>query len=148
MEFLSDLFLGAAALGAAAYCLVLSRRLKALSSLEGGMGSAIAVLSSQVDGLARTLKSAQEAAGRSGESLSSQTQRAETMARRLELLMASLHDLPSEDPGQRAPSRWTGESAHRPSTRPAPAPEPAEDRIDAAPRARILRRRRDAGGQP
>ena len=76
MEYLSDLLLTAAALGAATYCAVLSRRLRALGALEGGMGSAIAVLSAQVDDLARSLKSAQEATGRAGGRLEGQTARA------------------------------------------------------------------------
>ena len=42
MNYLSDLLLTAAALGAAVYCAILSRRLKALGTLEGGVGGAIA----------------------------------------------------------------------------------------------------------
>lgn len=139
MQFLSDLFLASAALGAAIYCVVLARRLKALGSLEGGMGSAIAVLSRQVDDLTRTLKAAQEAAGRATTTLDGQTDRAETVARRLELLVASLHDLPDEAPPRpapRAPTPWPGETHRRD-----PAPE-----VDGPARARLLRRRQNPEG--
>lgn len=137
MQFFADLLLATAASGAAIYCLVLSRRLKALGSLEGGMGSAIAVLSRQVDDLTRSLKAAQDAAGRTAGSLDGQTERAEAAARRLELLVASLHDLPSGAP-VRAPSPWPVETGRRPPE-PEPDPEPAQ-------RARILRRRHGPEG--
>jgi len=152
MQFLSDLFLAAAALGAAFYCFILSRRLRALGSLEGGMGSAIAVLSRQVDDLTRSLKAAQDAAGRARGTLDGQTERAEAVARKLELLVASMHDLPEDreptretlrDP-LRAPSIWP------PSTWPAEPPrrkvEPEPDpEADHGQRARVLRRRQGPG---
>lgn len=145
MSFLSDLFLAAAAIGAAAYCFILSRRLSALSSLEGGMGSAIAVLSAQVDDLTRLLKAAQQTAGKTGTQLSDQTQRAEHAAKRLELLMASLHDLPTAAPPvpERGPTRWPSAAGQRPSAQPE---SPHEDAEPEPSRARILRRRRDIGG--
>lgn len=137
MQFLSDLFLGSAAIGAAVYCFVLSRRLAALRSLDGGMGNAIAVLSSQVDELGRMLGAAREAAGQTGTRLDAQTARAEAAARRLELLVASMHDLP-EAPEPRPPSRWPG----TPGRTPSPAAE------DPAPKARILRRRQETEARP
>lgn len=138
MQFVSDLFLAAASLGAAIYCVILSRRLRALGSLEGGMGSAIAVLSRQVDDLTRSLKSAQEAAGRAAGTLDGQTDRAEAVARRLELLVASMHDLPEDRPQPpRAPSPWPADAGRR---MPEPPPEP-----DTGQRARVLRRRQTPG---
>ena len=152
MEYLSDLLLTAASLGAAAYCVILSRRLKALGSLEGGMGSAIAVLSAQVDDLARSLRSAQEATGRAGGRLDGQTARAEAVARKLELLVASMHDLPEEAPAAtaapspRPPTPWPGDSLRR-GLHPveAPAEESAVDRAEPPQRARVLRRRQTSG---
>ncbi|WP_334193927.1 hypothetical protein [Pararhodobacter sp.] len=155
MEYLSDLLLTAASLGAAAYCVILSRRLKALGSLEGGMGSAIAVLSAQVDDLARSLRSAQEATGRAGGRLDGQTARAEAVARKLELLVASMHDLPEEapaataaprTPSPRPPTPWPGDSLRR-GLHPveAPAEESAADRAEPPQRARVLRRRQTSG---
>ncbi|MCL4674826.1 MAG: hypothetical protein KJZ59_02070 [Pararhodobacter sp.] len=147
MNFLSDLLLAAAAFGAAAYCFILSRRLTALGSLEGGMGSAIAILSSQVDDLTRLLKTAQQTAGSTGSQLGDQTARAEAVARRLELLMASMHDLPSASPpaSDRAPTRWPADAGQRRAPNETPVTDDDEG-ADAPPaRARILRRRRDQG---
>ncbi|MCV2867091.1 hypothetical protein OEW28_00440 [Defluviimonas sp. WL0002] len=96
MDFLSDLLLFAAALGAGFYCLILSRRLNRFSRLETGMGGAIAVLSAQVDDLTRLLEGAREAAQDSADRLEDRTRRAEAAARQLELMLASLHDLPAK----------------------------------------------------
>ena len=91
---LSDILLGAGALGAGIYCLVLSRRLRRFTDLERGVGGAVAVLSGQVDDLARTLTRAEGAAKGSVETLTQASARAEAAGQRLELLLASLHDLP------------------------------------------------------
>lgn len=101
MSMIADILLGAGALGAALYCLVLSRRLQQLTRLESGMGGAIAVLSAQVDDMTRTLTEAQRAARHSSGSLEAQTERAEKAVRRLEILLASMHDLPdpAAEPG-------------------------------------------------
>ncbi len=94
MEMIADILLVAGALGAGFYCFVLARRLTRFTDLSGGMGSAVAVLSAQVDDLKVTLDAARETAGSSSQSLEHLTARAETVARRLELLVASMHDLP------------------------------------------------------
>ena len=102
MELISDILLLAGSFGAAIYCYVLSTRLKKFTTLESGMGGAIAVLSAQVDDMTVALDKARGAANGSAESLEALTARGETVARRLELLVASLHDLP--DPAA-APAR-------------------------------------------
>ena len=94
MELIADILLAAGAIGAAIYCLVLSRRLKAFNQLENGMGGAIAVLSAQVDDMTRALDTARSAAGDSAASLREMTTRAEAAATKLELMLATLHDLP------------------------------------------------------
>jgi len=117
MQMISDVLLAAGAFGAAIYCYVLALRLKRFSTLESGMGGAIAVLSVQVDDMTRALDRARTAATGSASSLEALNQRAESVAARLEILLAAMHDLP--DP--KAP----------------PAPAKAEqDR-----RVRIVRRR-------
>ena len=68
MDLIADILLAAGALGAGFYCLVLSRRLKRFNDLEKGIGGAGA--------------------------LEQLTGRAETVAQRLELMMASMHDMP------------------------------------------------------
>lgn len=102
MQFVSDILLGLAALGATAYCFVLARRLKRFNQLESGMGGAIAVLSAQVDDMTKALSRAQAMAGHSAEELRQLTDRAEKGAEKLEIMLASLHDLPeSEAEGRR-----------------------------------------------
>ncbi|MBC7131930.1 MAG: hypothetical protein H5U16_02345 [Roseovarius sp.] len=98
MELVADILLVAGALGAAVYCHVLARRLSRFNDLENGVGGAVAVLSAQVDDLARTLRAAQATANSSTGSLDALTERAEGVAKRLELLLASMHDLPDVAP--------------------------------------------------
>lgn len=104
MELISDILLVAGSFGAAIYCYVLSNRLKRFTTLESGMGGAIAVLSAQVDDMTVALDRARGAANGSAESLEALTTRGEAVARKLELLVASLHDLPDPaSPAARAP---------------------------------------------
>lgn len=97
MEMISDILLVAGAIGAGVYCFVLARRLNHFNDLETGMGGAVAVLSAQVDDLTRTLQAARQTADGSTRSLVSVTERAEDVARRLELLVAAMHDLPNHE---------------------------------------------------
>lgn len=94
MAMIADILLVAGAVGAGFYCLVLSRRLRRFSDLEKGVGGAVAVLSAQVDDLSRTLNAAQDTAKGSVDRLEDVGARAEAAGKRLELLVASLHDLP------------------------------------------------------
>ncbi|MCB2135647.1 MAG: hypothetical protein KDE08_06835 [Rhodobacteraceae bacterium] len=103
MEFIADVLLGAGALGAGAYCWVLGRRLKAFNQLENGMGGAVAALSAQVDDLTRILDAARKTAAHSSDSLTKTTARAEAAAGKLELMLATMHDLP--EPGATAGGR-------------------------------------------
>jgi hypothetical protein len=121
VDLIADILMTAGAFGAAIYCYVLSARLKRFTALESGMGSAIAVLSAQVDDMTRALEAARAAAHAQSEGLTRQTQRAEAVASQLELLMASLHNLPN--------------------TRP---PSEPEDSADAERRLRFTRRRTSA----
>lgn len=121
MDLIADILLMAGSFGAAIYCYVLSARLKKFTTLETGMGGAIAVLSAQVDDMTLALEKARGAANGSAESLEALTARGEAVARKLELLVASLHDLP--DPRAPAP-------------RPAAEEVPEEER-----RLRFVRRR-------
>lgn len=94
MTLIADMLLIAGALAAGFYCYVLSRRLRRFTDLEKGVGGAVAVLAVQVDDLAGSLKSAQSTASGSVATLTEVSERAEAAARRLELLVASLHDIP------------------------------------------------------
>ncbi len=123
MELIADVLMVAGSFGAALYCYVLAARLKRFTTLETGMGGAIAVLSAQVDDMTVALEQARGAANNSASSLESLTERAEMVARRLELLVASLHDLPAAPPV-------------RPTPAAVPEALPEEDR-----RVRFIRRR-------
>ena len=57
MTLIADILLIAGALGAAFYCFVLSRRLSRFTSLEDGVGGAIAGLSRQVAEMTEAMKS-------------------------------------------------------------------------------------------
>jgi hypothetical protein len=121
MDLIADILLVAGSFGAAVYCYVLSGRLKRFTTLESGMGGAIAVLSAQVDDMTVALEKARGAANGSAESLEALTARGEAVARKLELLVASLHDLP--DPKAASPK------------------QPAEDVPEEERRLRFVRRR-------
>ncbi len=94
MDLVADILLVAGAFGAGFYCFTLSRRLARFTDLENGVGAAVAVLSAQVNDLQLALESAQQTATHSNDSLEDLTQRAEDAAKRLELMVASMHDLP------------------------------------------------------
>ena len=94
MALISDIFLTSGALAAGFYCFVLSRRLRRFTDLEQGVGGAIAVLSVQVDDLSKALAQAEFASSSSSSSLETQFQKAEAISKRLELLIAAMHDLP------------------------------------------------------
>ena len=156
MELISDILLILAAATAGIYCFVLSRRLSRFSDLDKGVGGAIAVLSAQVDDMTRNLQAAQNSAGDSSKKLLEVTERAEDASRRLELMVASLHDIPqpqaatpSPPQPQPRPTAQAQPAAVAPATptfspkavpeAPAPppepqvteAPEPEEEKVEA-----------------
>jgi len=137
MGFIADILLVAAALGATFYCVILSRRLSRFTDLEQGVGGAIATLSKQVDDMTSTVQSAQGAAAASAESLGSLTGRAEDAARRLELLVAALHDLPDDADSQTPEPQQKAEPEPEADPEPAPEPEaaPEPEVEDEAPKA-------------
>ena len=89
MSILMDLAIALGAFLAAAYCLLLSRRLRALTRLDGDVGTAIAVLSQQVDALTRALQAASQSSTQAEASLALTIARAETATRNLELMLAA-----------------------------------------------------------
>lgn len=99
---LSDVLLVVAAAAAAIYCMVLSRRLKNFNNLQNGMGGAVAVLSAQVDDLSKMLERAEVSAAESAQRLQDLNARSDEGAKKLEVLLASLHDLPAPPPEENA----------------------------------------------
>ena len=131
MELIADIFLVAGALGAGLYCFVLSRRLKRFTDLEKGVGGAVAVLSSQADELKKSLDSARAASDQSGDQLKDLTQRAEAVAQRLELMMASMHDVVPQEEASPAPAEPDFKATEIAVTEPDPVT--AEDPVEEAP---------------
>ena len=124
MELIADILLICGAAAAAAYCIVLSRRLRRFTDLEQGVGGAIAVLSAQVDDMTKTLKVAQVSAAGSAHSLDQLTGRAESAARRLEMLVAAMHDIP-ETPAKLAQAPPKADAA--PQAELPQVPDPPQD---------------------
>ncbi len=157
MQIIADILLGAGALGAAFYCMVLSYRLKKFTRLENGMGGAIAVLSSQVDQMTKVLEAAQVAARSSADTLEDKTRRGEKVAERLELILAAMHDLPSAGAQTKTVKRkastkskpkaddaiaaWAADRVADKVAGSDPADDDLGDDAGAAPRARFVRRR-------
>lgn len=135
MDLIADIVLMAAALGATFYCIVLSRRLSKFTDLEKGVGGAIATLSQQVDDMTQTVKTAQGAANASANSLGTLTGRAEDAARRLELLVAAMHDLPDPEAAQASKAQVSAvqqPAAQPPAAQPAAASTPDPAPVQAA----------------
>ncbi|MGX9355920.1 hypothetical protein ACS3SW_12420 [Roseobacteraceae bacterium S113] len=104
MDLIADILLVSGALGAGFYCFILSRRLSRFNDLENGMGGAVAVLSGQVDDLQKAVAKSMTSATTEAERIQQLTQRAEDAAKNLELLLASMHDVP-EPPKVANPSK-------------------------------------------
>lgn len=117
-NMISDILMLAGALGVGFYCLILSRRLRKLNDLESGVGGAVTSLSSQVDGLVITLKKSQETAHSSSSKLEELNERAEATAKRLELLMASLHDYAPEPTVRRSSQTGKSKASTKTTARP------------------------------
>ncbi len=94
MTLIADILLVSGAIGAGFYCFILARRLSRFSDLDSGMGAAVAILSKQVDELETVLQNAQNRATTGAETLQDLTEQADAVANRLELLVASMHDIP------------------------------------------------------
>lgn len=140
MNIIIDIAVGAGALLAAAYCMLLSRRLRAFTSLDGDVGRAIALLSKQVDQLTQALAAAEANSGKREQALRQQIAAAEQAGRKLELLMAA-------DRPQTAAPAVERRAAVAPSAVWSTAPEAFEP-LDAArdTRPRVTRVR--TGGRP
>ena len=94
LDIIADVLLGAGALAAAFYCVVLSRKLSRLTGLDQELGTAIAVLSQQVDEMTQVLQTAQASANDAREKLSEMTERAEDAAMKLQAERA--HPAPAD----------------------------------------------------
>ncbi|MBO6603361.1 MAG: hypothetical protein JJ938_15305 [Roseicyclus sp.] len=98
LTFLADALMVVAALGAALYCFILSRRLIRLSSIDKGLGGAIAVLSAQVDDMNKALEAAKSESDSAASHLQDLTHQAREIASDLELMIAACHDVAAPEP--------------------------------------------------
>lgn len=119
MDVIMDGLLIAGTLFAGAYCWVLSARVRALKSLDSGLGGSIVALTRQIELARGTLEDARTASQESREDLTQLVARADAAAAQLRLLIAA----GKEPEAARAGARSS---------------EPAPDRLAA--------RRRDAAG--
>lgn len=105
----SDLMLMAASLGAAAYCMVLSRRLTRLGSFDKGIGGAIAVLSAQVEEMKSALGEAKAGTDGAGRHLDDLVNQAREISSELEMMIAACHDFAEQaiDVQDRRPDEGT-----------------------------------------
>jgi hypothetical protein len=93
LAYAADALLILASLGAAVFCLVLSRRLTRLSSIDNGLGGAIAVLSAQVDDMNKALAEMKTGTESSAGRLDALNREARQLAEELELMLSACHDL-------------------------------------------------------
>jgi hypothetical protein len=93
LAYAADALLILASLGAAVFCLVLSRRLTRLSSIDNGLGGAIAVLSAQVDDMNTALAEMKSGTESSAERLEDLNREARQLTEELELMLSACHDL-------------------------------------------------------
>jgi hypothetical protein len=96
LSFSADLLMVAASLGAAVYCLILSRRLSRLTSFDKGIGGAIAVMSQQVDEMKSALSEARSGTDGAGHHLQSLVGQAREISGELEMMIAACHDFAEE----------------------------------------------------
>jgi len=119
MDLIADALLLAGALTAAIYCWVLSKRVKGLTDLDTGLGSAIASLSSEVSEMQTALHAAQSVTGASLSDMEELAERAERAAENLKLMLATV-----QEEKEAAPRKSARVRKFPKAKAPAPAPEP------------------------
>lgn len=148
--YLADILMLLASLGAAVYCMILSRRLSRLTSFDQGIGGAIAVLSAQVDEMKTALADAKAGSDGAGRHLSDLVVQARDISGELELMIAACHDFAEEalevqNGGARtraAPGDIAGDAAA------AAAPDAAPPDAGDAPPVPVFGSRRAAAAAP
>ena len=112
LAYAADALLILASLGAAAFCLILSRRLTRLSSIDNGLGGAIAVLSAQVDDMNKALADMKSGTESSAGRLDQLNREARQLTEELELMLSACHDL---DQGSPRPAEAPASDTSEPS---------------------------------
>jgi len=92
MSIAADILMICASAGAGIYCMILSRRLTRLTSFDKGLGSAIAVMSTQVDEMKAALSGARSGSDDACRHLQDLTRQAREIGTELEMMIAACHD--------------------------------------------------------
>lgn len=167
MDVIMDGLLIAATLFAGTYCWVLSRRVRALKSLDSGLGAAIVTLTRQIELARGTLDEARSGARETRQDLVQLTARADAASAQLRLLLAAVERRPgpAAEAGLPAPQAEAPAARRREPVGPRLVPdleegppETPEESPAAVPKPRralsldgLLRRRTAApegGGEP
>lgn len=107
----ADILLILATMGAATFCLILSRRLSRLSRIDNGLGGAIAVLSAQVDDMSKALAETKSGSENSLARLEELNAEARRLLEELELTMSACHDLGPPSGAEAEIDAWEAEGA-------------------------------------
>lgn len=163
MDVIMDGLLIAATLFAGTYCWVLSRRVRALKSLDSGLGAAIVTLTRQIELARGTLDEARSGARETRQDLVQLTARADAASAQLRLLLAAVERRPGPAAEAELPETPAARRREPVGPRLVPHPEEAspetpEESPAAVPKPRralsldgLLRRRTAApegGGEP
>jgi hypothetical protein len=112
MTLLTDGLMIAAALFAAIYCFVLSRRLRALKDLDSGIGGAIMRMTRSLEDARRALEEAKTANRDGNKELKDLIVRAEAASGQLRILLSATRDLPAERDQARTPAKPAQHRTH------------------------------------
>ncbi len=145
MDLITDGLLIAGTVFAGLYCWVLSGRVRALKSLDSGLGGAIVTLTRQIELARTTLDEARRTSGDSARALDEIVTRSEGAARQLRLLLAAA----AKDQGLRtARSAAIEPTAYEPAAREPAVQSGAPEPVPAKAPARQLDLRADARLEP
>ncbi|WP_340108172.1 hypothetical protein [Pikeienuella sp. HZG-20] len=141
MELIADGLLLIASMVAALYCLILSRRLRRLTRMEGGLGKAITTMSTQVDEMKAVLSTSQKATAKAIGDLDARLAAAKTAAAKLEATAAAADD--AAETLKEAAAR--AEAAPKPAARKTAARKPRAKSASKSAAARKPATRKAAG---
>ena len=131
MDLIADGLLFAGAITAAVYCWVLSNRVKKLSDLDSGLGSAIAALSVEVKEMQSALKNAQSITGTSVSELEQLIERSKSASDTLRLMLATVQESKTEK-STKKPTNVENFSAKKPKK-----PQDKESTSDTSPKPAV-----------
>lgn len=97
MSLISDLLLLSATIAAFLYCFILSVKMKRLREKEAQYSVALNKVTSQVDRFVNQIECAKNTLKNVEHEFNSRIEKGASLSRRLELLIASLHDIPEFD---------------------------------------------------